>query len=92
MFKLDARKTKSVMIISTEDWIEIVIDGVEFSIMAEHITKPERDIYYDEIVQFVESVAAARCEKPARRGRKSRGCSHREGSAGRRRRIDPSRV
>lgn len=63
MFKLDARKSKSVMLISTEDWIEIVIDDVEFSMMAEHITKPERDIYFDNFVQFVESVAAARGEK-----------------------------
>jgi len=63
MFKLDARKSKSVMIISTEDWIEIIIDDAEFSIMAEHITKPERDIYYDSFVKFVETVAATRGEK-----------------------------
>jgi len=63
MFKLDARKSKSVMIISTEDWIEIVIDDAEFSIMAEHITKPERDIYYDSFVKFVETVAVNRSEK-----------------------------
>ena len=63
MFKLDARKSKSVMIISTEDWIEIVIDDAEFSIMAEHISEPERGIYFDNLVKFVESVAATRCEK-----------------------------